>query len=279
MVAARDKALRGGAAGMAAMSVQVCSLMWLRTTMNYQYRHGLNTSEAISLLYKQGGVSRFYQGLLPALLQGPLSRFGDTAANAGAIALLDSYDETRCLPSGIKSVASSSAASLFRLALMPVDTVKTIMQVEGKQGLPILWQKARVGGPRTFFQGGFGAVGATFIGHYPWFATYNLLNTNINLPEDRLQRLLRNAGIGFACSFVSDCTSNSVRVVKTTKQTFATEISYREAAAHVVKQDGLVGLFTRGLKTRLLANGVQGMMFTVLWKNFEEQLGASATAS
>ena len=29
------------------------------------------------------GIPRFYRGLVPALLQGPLSRFGDTAANTG----------------------------------------------------------------------------------------------------------------------------------------------------------------------------------------------------
>lgn len=40
--------------------------------------------EALRHLYKEGGVVRFYRGLGPALLQGPLSRFGDTAANAGA---------------------------------------------------------------------------------------------------------------------------------------------------------------------------------------------------
>jgi hypothetical protein len=32
------KAARGGFSGAAAMTVQVGTLMWLRTTMNYQYR-------------------------------------------------------------------------------------------------------------------------------------------------------------------------------------------------------------------------------------------------
>ena len=35
-----SKALRSGFSGSAAMVIQVCSLMWLRTTMNYQYRYG-----------------------------------------------------------------------------------------------------------------------------------------------------------------------------------------------------------------------------------------------
>ena len=69
--------------GAAAMGIQVCTLMWLRTTMNYQYRHGSTTTEALKKLYGEGGVRRFYRGIAPALLQGPIARFGDTAANTG----------------------------------------------------------------------------------------------------------------------------------------------------------------------------------------------------
>jgi len=64
---------------------QVLSLMWLRTTMNYQYRYGGTTTNALEKLWEQGGLPRFYQGIGFALLQQPLSRFGDTAANTGVV--------------------------------------------------------------------------------------------------------------------------------------------------------------------------------------------------
>ncbi len=54
---------------MAAMGIQVLSLMWLRTTVNYQYRHGSSMTTAFKTLYKDGGVVRFYRGLAPALIQ------------------------------------------------------------------------------------------------------------------------------------------------------------------------------------------------------------------
>lgn len=57
--------------------------------------------------------------------QGPLSRFGDTAANTGVLALLEDVD----MPVGLKTFAASAAAGLFRICLMPVDALKTIMQV------------------------------------------------------------------------------------------------------------------------------------------------------
>jgi len=55
---------------------------------------------ALKTLYADGGIPRFYQGLLPALVQGPASRFGDTAANAGVITLLDSFAETKVMRKG-----------------------------------------------------------------------------------------------------------------------------------------------------------------------------------
>ena len=60
---------------------------------------------------------------------GPLSRFGDTAANAGTLAVLDTYESTRTLPVGVKTLAASASAGAFRVLLMPVDALKTIMQV------------------------------------------------------------------------------------------------------------------------------------------------------
>ncbi len=124
------------------MVLQVLTLMPLRTVMNYQYRYGTNTTAAIRTLYLDGGWTRYYQGLSAALVQGPVSRFGDTAANAGILALLQSNSYMKKLPSLIKTVFASLAAAAFRMILTPVDTVKTIMQTEGKGGLTIL--KARV---------------------------------------------------------------------------------------------------------------------------------------
>ena len=88
---AGKKALGGGIAGALAMVAQVALLMWMRTVMNYQHANGLSTMEAIAALYAEGGITRLYQGWQVALLQAPISRFGDTAANAGMLALSNLY--------------------------------------------------------------------------------------------------------------------------------------------------------------------------------------------
>ncbi len=124
---AARRAGEGGLAGAAAMAINVCSLMWMRTAINYQYRYGTSTTLAFKTLYADGGIPRFYRGVVPALIQGPLSRFGDTAANTGTLAALEAWEFTAELPVAAKTVAASVAAGLFRILLMPIDTFKTTM--------------------------------------------------------------------------------------------------------------------------------------------------------
>jgi len=74
-----------------------------RTAMNYQYQYGNGTIETIKLLYSQGGIGRLYQGLPFALIQGPLSRFGDTASNILLLSVLEMADPTGTVPMFVKT--------------------------------------------------------------------------------------------------------------------------------------------------------------------------------
>lgn len=109
------------------MVLQVLLLLPLRTVMNYQYRHGgtsFTSSYRLLLESSNGRYSRLYAGLLPALIQGPVARFGDTASNAGVLALFESNEWLRTLPTGIKTAGGSLLGAIFRMVLMPVDTLK-----------------------------------------------------------------------------------------------------------------------------------------------------------
>lgn len=79
----------GGLPGAMAGLLQVVTLMWLRTIVNYQCRYGTSIGAAASELYRQGGVLRFYRGFVFAIVSNPLSRFGMAAANEAAIGLTD----------------------------------------------------------------------------------------------------------------------------------------------------------------------------------------------
>jgi hypothetical protein len=302
---ASKRALGGGKAGASAAVIQVLSFMWLRTSMNRQYRYGGDLMSSLKELWKEGGIPRLYQGLPFALVQGPLTRFGDTAANVGILALLESLPETQSLPLPVKTGLGSISAGLWRIFLMPIDSSKTAMQVEGEDGLKELLVLVNKEGPGPLYNGALAQAAATAAGHFPWFLTYNFVDEtlpSISSKDDLLLSLVRSAFLGLCASSVSDVTSNSLRVIKTTKQTarlggtIATEIeegtgegseqttsvvleakkesgddvSYGEVVQMIIKNDGLAGLFFRGLKTRLLTNALQGAIFSILFKYFQQ---------
>ena len=264
------RTLAGGLAGAIAMGVNVGAFMWLRTIMSFQQVHGTRMIESIRVLYRQGGVGRFYHGIVPALVQGPVCRFGDTAANAGVLAFLNRQGETRDLPIVIKTVAASVASAFWRVALMPLDTLVICQQVEGQKGWGLLYRKLRSKGVSSLFQGASASFAANILGHYPWFAVYNLCESTLTEPQDFKARLLRNAAMGFAASFASDILSNSFTVVKVCKQASVELLTYRQTTQQILAVDGYRGLLGRGLTVRLLGNGLQGMTFGIMWKVLDD---------
>jgi hypothetical protein len=271
----KDKAINGGLSGAAAMSIQVGSLMWMRTTMNYQFKNGGTFLNTLSTLYKEGGIPRFYRGVVPALMVGPIARFGDTAMNDGVMTFFKYNENLKETPIFIQTGCASVLAGLWRIGTIPIDTWKTSKQVHGKDGLKVIFNKIKMNGPTTMYHGALASSFATMVGHYPWFTTYNYLNSYLpkyRYDEETLKALSRNALIGFSASFVSDTISNSVRVVKTIKQTNSESITYPNAVKQVIAQDGIKGLLFRGLGTKILTNGLQGIIFSISWRFISEKM-------
>ena len=263
-------AIRSGMAGSLAMATQVTTLMWLRTTVNFQYREGMGTRQALRHLYLHGGIPRLYRGLSVALVHAPLSRFGDVV----------SYTATQNLelPRWQATAVGAAGSAAWKLALMPLDTLKTSLQVHGT--VHALQHKVRAVGPRTLFHGYLGAAGASMLGYYPWFFTYGALDAKLPASKGgEGSDLLRNAVLGFGASAVSDTVSNAARVIKVNHQTHTKPLTYAAAARRVLQQDGWRGLLGRGLGTKLLANGVQGATFSVAWKYLSKRWAASSASA
>mmetsp|Transcript_52192 Transcript_52192/g.124403 ORF Transcript_52192/g.124403 Transcript_52192/m.124403 type:complete len:436 (+) Transcript_52192:156-1463(+) len=272
---ASASALKGGVAGFFAGQAQVLVFMWMRTTMNYQYAKGGNFMSAIKSLWEDGGIPRLYKGLWLAIVQAPLSRFGDTAANAGMLVLMDFWFPD--LPLALKTAAGSTMAALWRVFLMPLDSLKTNLQVNGSEGFEVLKNRVQERGPGELYAGALANFAASWAGNYPYFAVFNGLSEAWVAPDDSTGRIIRNGIMGICASTASDITSNSLRVLKTVRQSVrsADDGGYMEAAQRIIKSDGLLGFLGRGLETRILVNILQGSFFAILWKLIEEQLNFS----
>lgn len=94
--------------------------------------------EAFRCLNADGGYPRYFEGLFWALVQGPVSRFGDAATNTAITIFLESNIHTNKLPSVIKIGFASLLSTGFRVILSPIDTIKATLQTEGKPGYELL---------------------------------------------------------------------------------------------------------------------------------------------
>ena len=263
-----EKSWKSGKSGAESMVVSVTTFMWMRTIMNYQYRYGGTLSHGIRDLYRQGGIFRFYRGYSMAIIQGPLSRFGDTFSNTFALTVLDSSNDR--IPIALKTAGASLLAGMFRIMLTPIDTIKTVLQVEGSNSKHIFQNKIKENGFKAFYHGAIASSTATMVGHYPWFVTFNYLDSCLPHYDQKIQTLSRNAFIGFISSVVSDSCSNCFRVLKTYKQTHQDTKDYRSIYQEILRNEGWTGFLGRGLPIRWITNGLQGLVFTVLWKAFQD---------
>ena len=137
-----QSSLRSGFSGAFAGMVQVLSLMWLRTAVNYQYRYGVSIGQALRDLKAQGGIYRFYRGLSFALIQGPLAKFGGSCANELSLHYCKLYCSDR-YHLVLSTVLGGILSGLWRFAIMPIDICKTMLQVDGKVGLDTLLTKVK----------------------------------------------------------------------------------------------------------------------------------------
>jgi len=186
-----------------------------------------------------------------------------TAGNEGVKTLLAGTQVSLFLV----TLAGSVAAAFWRIIITPIDTLKTVLQVQGAEGMAVLAAKVEKNGVMSLYDGALGTWVATLVGHYPWFMTNNFLEERIpQWGKSKTMTLLRRMFIGFCSSLVSDCVANSIRVVKTYKQTAPESLTYLATVTAIVDQDGVSGLFFRGLGIKIIANGISGMLFSVVWK-------------
>ena len=95
-------------------------------------------------------------------------------------------------------------AAAWRIVLLPLDAAKTSLQVNGEKGLQVLKEKVQLEGIQGLFAGALAGSAATFVGHYPWFLTYNYLSDKLPTAQDV---------IGYIHVMTSDIAVNAVKTL------------------------------------------------------------------
>jgi len=266
--------VKGGLAGIAAGILQVLLLMWIRTAMNYQYYYGGSLPDTMRSLWASGGFSRFYQGVGFALLQVPLARFGDTFAQSMVI---DLYGMPGKSVHGFAAgFVVATIGSFWRLCIVPLDTLKTASQVHGAGASKVFSRRLHEGGMLELWSGAVAIFMVSWFGSVPFWVVYNTVFEYWPAPQTRTMHLVRNGFAGIVASGASDLASNWLRVLKVKRQASEKGSIGGEGffadAMDVIAKDGTMGLFFRGIGTKMLAGAVQAAFFSVLWNHLIGQM-------
>lgn len=161
-------------------------------------------------------------------------------------------------------------STLWKYSLIPLDTLTNIYQVRGLESKSLIKHKLqKLGFVKTFYSGGSLYLSNMFIGSYIWYTFYMIFDKTAPILK---YNDLRNAGIGFSCTLITDLTLNPLRIIKTYKQSSPLYITYMDSFKKIVVDKGLSNYLGRGLRTRLILNCINSSIYVVLWKRIENYL-------
>ena len=167
-------------------------------------------------MLRQGGVQRLYRGLPLALIQAPLARFASTAANDGVQALLSNFAGTAAWGPGRQTVVASIFVGFWRIMLMPIDTMKTVLQVDSTEGFRTLLRRVKSGKIMVLYQGSVAQAISAVMGHYPWVSTISfyvyLVPSALILPLNSLLFTLRPRRCLMVCGALFATTSFTLTI-------------------------------------------------------------------
>ena len=248
--------------GLYAAGIQISSLFWLKTTIKNQYYNGTTTTKELVKLYKDPDIFRFYRGFPYHLLAVSSSRFADTIMYN----YLNQYEN---ISNQEKSLYIGSFSLLIKINLIPLDTITNIYQIHGKNGLSILKKKIKNNNYKTLYNGTNAFMITQFISTSSWFYSMDTLNSYFYQENEKKNNVIKNGCIGLLSSLFTSLLTNPIRILKTYKQSYKSNISYYESFNDILSKDNFLNFYFRGFGSRLLFSGLNNSLFFILWKSLD----------
>jgi hypothetical protein len=228
--------------------------LWLNTITQHQYKNGKNFKMTVNELYKNGGISRFYNGFIPTVINTSCNRFIDYLT----------HEMTQVDDLLSKVFIGGVFASVFKIFIAPLETYKIMNQIHGKKAVKLIKLRIKNNGIKSLWKGSGDIALSNFVEHVGWFNTYEYFDRN--LPKD-MNIILRSGFLGLSSSVTTDIMSNHLKIIKTMKQT--TDLCYNDIVREIIRKNGVHGLFFRGLGTKLMTNSLYGITFSLLFSTLK----------
>ena len=245
-----------------------------KTIIKYQYVNGSSLPFTLTKMVYNEDKLRLYRGISPNIIKYSVGKMGEASIYTYFKNIDKEYDEIGKL--GLTSLY----ITLWRINLMPFDTMSNTLQVHGLEGYKIINRRLNTYGIGTLYSGTviYGLI--NYVNCFTWFGIYNSMNNlldNDKVVKDykngniiNANNDIKNGIIGFSSTLGSDIINNPFRVIKTYKQSYDTRISYTDSFNDIIKEGGYKNLFLRGIGFKTFLNCITSSFYVIMWKRLED---------
>ena len=233
-----------------------------KTIIKYQYVNGTPILNTFNILSKSKDYFRLFRGIIPNCFKYSLGRMGE----AGIYTYYNDINNNTI--NIIDNSKLSGIIALWKINLMPLDTISNIYQINGTKGFNILKTKIKNYGFNTLYYGSYPHLLILYTHSFIWYGIFNKLE-NI-LVNNNLNSNLNYCVLGFTSSAVTDFIINPIKIVKVYKQTNNSKITYQQCLKELMKNNKYNFIY-RGLGLKIIINGINSSLYVFLWKNIEKK--------
>merc|ERR1719424_1770338 len=154
-------------------------------------------------------------------------------------------------------------------------------QVHGNGATLLLREKVRRGSVLVLWSWASVYFLTSWACTYPWWATFNTMDGLWPAPDTTSLRVMRLGCIGACAAVISDVACNALRVLKTLRQAHpdASQDYTKMIRCAQSQEGGFLGLVSRGLAARVVADVLQGALISASVSRRPQQLPPEAAAA
>ena len=243
-----------------------------KTIIKYQYVNGSSFPLTLRKMVYNEDKLRLFRGISPNIIKYSVGKMGEASI----------YTYFKNIDKDNNEISKLSMTSLYitlwRINLMPFDTMSNTLQVHGKEGYQIIKRRINTYGIGTLYSGTIFYGLINYVNCFTWFGIYNAMNNLLdnnkvvkdNINGNNLNNDIKNGLVGFTSTLGSDILNNPLRVIKTYKQSYDTRISYTDSYNYIIKEGGYKNLFIRGFGVKTILNCITSSFYVIMWKRLED---------
>ncbi|CAD8069551.1 unnamed protein product [Paramecium sonneborni] len=223
----------------------------IKTVIRFQQKHGTLLQDSLKLVYKEGGLRRFYSGFI----------YRQISKSAEFVVLWEAFNQWSEVKNinvnPINFLLSFMMGLTITYTFVPFNSLYYFQQVYGqKDGKELLFYKVKQNGASSFYQGFWSLFLGSFLGSIIAFPALQNYQTYNNQKENKKNE--QCVFYLYSTFLTAEVISNPFKIVAIQKLTSMENKSYGQIYNQLIQEQGYQWIF-RSIDTKLLYSLIKSL--------------------